>query len=378
MSLGDIIKVGKNIDFGKLYIKPAFVFIDDDGHVKLQFEADATSAMGYLYDNLCKMLGISWNYDSPSNSLGLYTACSMHAAGDRATYGCGPDSDNSGGFCPQMTIAYSVQFQSGDSAAAYLESCNSYVDYWRAQYPSGAAVGSSKFCKNGGCLGLFLNRYDLYYVFQPDLGGSWVEYNGASLAPTYSPAPTWTGGCDNPHNFHLDRCFRLRAGRSATAILWDSLGVIGQFSVFLMTFMAATLVMSIFFVRAKKRKRRNESYLSFLVRDLTKKKKKRRKKIVDRKRVRRDKRMPKDLQEEMLPRSRSRSNSNSRKQRRSPKRLNSSSKSPHRSSSYRGKSTMSTGSSSRQRDTEESSQHNFDAFQSVDINLDKSRSRRIV
>ena len=372
--MGDIIKVGKKIDFGKLYIKPAFVFINDDGHVKLQFEADSTSALGYLYDNLCKMLGISWNYDSPSNSLGLYTACSMHAAGDRASYGCGPDNDNTGGYCPQMTIAYSVKFQSAESAAAYLEKCNSYVDYWRAQYPSGVAVGSSKFCKNGGCLGLFLNRYDLYYVFQPDLGGSWVEYNGASSAPTYSPAPTWTGGCSDPHNFHLDRCFRMRNSRSAAAIMWESIGVVGQFSIFLMSFMAATLGLSVFFVRAKRKRRRNESYLAFLIRDLTKTKRKRRK-IVDRKKVRRNKRMPKELQEEMLPRSRSKSKSRHRS--RSAKRIASapSSRSPHRSSSHRTRSPIPNYGSSTQRDIEENS---LDAFQSIDpVSLDKSRGRRI-
>ena len=40
MSLSDMIKIARNIDFGTLYIKPAFVFVDGDGHVKLQFEAD--------------------------------------------------------------------------------------------------------------------------------------------------------------------------------------------------------------------------------------------------------------------------------------------------------------------------------------------------
>ena len=203
-----MIKVVKNIQFGNLYIKPAFVFIDDNGHLMMQFEADSTSALGYLYDNLCKELGISWNYNSPSNSYSLYTNCAMHAAGDRASYGCGPDNENTGGFCPRMTMAYSVKFQSEDSAAAYLQYANNYVDYWRSLYPSGVAVGTDQFCPNGGCLGLFLNRYDLYSVFKPDLGGSWVEYNGASMAPTVSPAPTWEGGCGEPHNFHLDKCFQ--------------------------------------------------------------------------------------------------------------------------------------------------------------------------
>jgi hypothetical protein len=274
MSLSDLIKVASNIDFGKLYIKPAFVFTDQNGHVKLQFETDTTSALGYLYDSLCKELGISWNYASPSNNAGVYTNCAMHAAGDRASYGCTPDNiaaGTSGGFCPQMTIAYSPRFQSEDLAAAYLARCNNYVDYWRSLYPSGVAVGTSSFCPDGGCLGLFLNRYDLYEVFKPDLGGSWVEYNGASMPPTYSPAPTWKGGCDEPHNFHLDKCFRKRYKPKASAVAWDALGSVGQFSVMLVVFMAITLSVSIFLSRARRKKRRGESYLGFFFRDLQRK-----------------------------------------------------------------------------------------------------------
>ena len=96
MSLANLIKVGKRIEFGTLYIKPAFVFIDDSGHIKLQFEADPSSAMAYLYDNLCKELGIAWNYDTPYNKEGVYTNCAMHASGDRAKYGCGPDGTGVG------------------------------------------------------------------------------------------------------------------------------------------------------------------------------------------------------------------------------------------------------------------------------------------
>jgi hypothetical protein len=278
IALSDLIKVVKNIQFGNLYIKPAFVFVDDNGHLKLQFEADSNSAMGYLYDNLCKELGITWNYNSPSNNYGIYTNCAMHAAGDRASYGCGPDNSNSGGFCPQMTLAYSVKFQSDDYAAAYLQQANQYVDYWRSMYPTGVAVGTSSFCSSGGCLGLFLNRYDLYSVFKPDLGGSWVEYNGASLAPTMSPAPTWEGGCSEPHNFHLDKCFQKRSKRRhSTSVAWDSLGHVGQASVFLVSFMAVTLAFSLFVSRARKKRRRGESYLAFFIRDTFRLKKKKRK-----------------------------------------------------------------------------------------------------
>jgi len=270
--------VVKNVQFGSLYIKPAFVFVDDNGHLKLQFEADKDSSMGYLYDSLCKQLGITWNYNSPSNNYGLYTNCAMHAAGDRAQYGCGPDNANSGGFCPQMTIAYSVKFQSSDHAVAYLSMCNGYVDYWRSLYPTGVAVGTNSFCPNGGCLGLFLNRYDLYSVFKADLAGSWVEYNGASMAPTMSPAPTWAGGCSEPHNFHLDKCFKRHSRtRHSSSVAWDSLGKVGQASVFLVSFMATTLAFSLFISRARKKRRKGESYLGFFLRDTFRLKKKKRK-----------------------------------------------------------------------------------------------------
>lgn len=278
MSLSDMIKIARSIDFGTLYIKPAFVFVDDDGHVKLQFEADTDSALAYLYDSLCKEMGITWNYDSPENSIGVFTNCAMHGAGDRAAYGCGPEGTNQGGFCPQMTLAYAPRFSSEDSAAAYLDHCNNYVDYWRSLYPSGVAVGTTNFCPNGGCMALFLNRIDVYEVFKPDLGGSWVEYNGASMPPTFSPAPTWMGGCDEPHNFHLDKCFRKRYKPKASAVAWDALGTIGQFSVMLVVFMAVTLSISIFLARARKKRRRGESYLGFFFRDLSRKRKKKRRK----------------------------------------------------------------------------------------------------
>lgn len=300
MSLSDMIKVAKNIDFGPLYIKPAFVFIDDDGHAKLQFEADTSSALAYLYDSLCKELGISWDHVSPSNSRGVYTSCAMHHAGDRASYGCGPQGSNQGGFCPQLTLAYSPRFASEEAAAAYLERCNAYVDYWRGLYPSGIAVGTSKFCPNGGCLALFLNRLDVYEVFSPDNGPAWVFYNGGSMPPTHSPAPTWTGGCDEPHNRHLDRCFRKHFNAKASAVAWDALGNVGKFSVVLIAFMAVTLSISIFLARARKKRRRGESYLGFFFRDLTRKRRKK-------------KRRKGTLEESMLPESSSRRSKSSKR-----------------------------------------------------------------
>jgi hypothetical protein len=308
MALGDLIKVAKNLDFGTLYIKPAFVFVDDDGHVKLQFEADTTSALAYLYDNMCKELGISWNGGSPSNSMGVYSNCAMHSSGDRSSYGCGPDGSGSGGFCPQMTLAYQPKFLSEDAAAAYLSQANNYVDYWRSLYPSGVAVGTTKFCSQGGCLALFLNRIDVYEVFKPELGGAWVEYNGGSMPPTYSPAPTWKGGCDDPHNFFLDKCVRKRYKPKPSAVAWDALGTVGQVSVMLVVFMAVTLSVSIFLARARKKRRRNESYLAFFFRDLTRRRKKKRRKVA------------KGLDESMLPETSSRRSKSSGKQSRSKRR----------------------------------------------------------
>jgi hypothetical protein len=326
ISLGDLIKVAKKIDFGTLYIKPAFVFVDSDGHIKLQFEVDTTSALAYLYDSLCKQLGISWNSYAPSNSLGVYSHCSMHSAGDRAAYGCGPEGSGSGGFCPQMTLAYSPRFASADLAAAYMYRCNNYVDYWRSLYPSGVAVGTSSFCSSGGCLGLFLNRQDLYEVFKPDLGGAWVEYNGASMPPTYSPAPTWKGGCDDPHNYFLDKCVRKRYKPKPTAVAWEALGYVGQVSVMLVVAMAITLSVSIFLARARKKRRRGESYIGFFFRDLTRKRKPKRS---------RRKSTRSTLEEKMLPDGGSsrRSRSAGRRSSRSTSRLKKESSSSRRSKS---------------------------------------------
>lgn len=275
MDLSDLVKLAEQINFGALYIKPAFVFQDDDASLKLQFEADPNSALAYLYNNLCSMIGIPWNYEQPYNDLGLYTNCAMHAAGDRAQYGCGPNNANSGGFCPQMTLAYRVGFQSDDHAAAYFDMVNSYVDFWRQKFPSGVAVGTSEFCPDGGCLGLFLNRYDLYNVYKPDLGGSWVEYNGGTFAPTISPAPTFEGGCKNPANKHLDRCFRKNnKGKNFLRAVWRGVGAIGHFAFLLMLFMSATLTVSLLLAKAKKKKKKRETYLQYFARALKKRAKK--------------------------------------------------------------------------------------------------------
>jgi hypothetical protein len=350
--LSDLIKVVNNIKFGTLYIKPAFAFIDDNGHLKLQFEADSSSSLGYLYDTLCKELGISWNYKSSKNNYGLYTNCAMHAAGDRASYGCGPDNANTGGFCPQMTIAYSVRFKSQDYSAAYLNMVNTYVDYWRQMYPTGVAVGTKNFCSSGGCLGLFLNRYDLYQVFKPDLGGSWVEYNGASLAPTISPAPTYAGGCNEPLNYKLDKCwYKNNKHVRKRSMAWSSLGHVGQASVFLVAFMASTLGFSLFVARARKKRKRGESYLGFFLRDTFKMKRKKRRgrKEASRKKkslLRKLSGLGKDLEKSMLD-EKSRRSRSSRSRSQGGHHSSSRSKSKKHSSSSRSKSRSHGESSSR-------------------------------
>ncbi len=306
MSLSDMVKILKTVQFGTLYIKPAFVFVDSNGHVKLQFEADPYSSMGYLYDNLCQMMGIKWNYVSPKNSYGIYTNCAMHAAGDRAKYGCGPSNANYGGFCPQMTIAYGPKFKSQDAAAAYIANANKYVDYWRSLYPYGVAVGTDDFCnaqtssgKSGGCLGLFLNRMDLYYVFQPELLGSWEELDTSALTPTISPAPTYyfesydssaynynsggdnggddngegdnsggnyPGDCSDPYN-NSEECIKshyIKQGskNSASKVWsslkswWTTLGKAGQASFIALCSLSPTLFVAIFIARVRKQQRR--------------------------------------------------------------------------------------------------------------------------
>ena len=82
---------------------------------------------------------------------------------------------------------------------------------------------------------------------------------------------------------HLDKCFRIKHARSASSVAWDSLGAVGQLSIFLIAFMSSTLTISIFLARAKRRRQDGESYLGFFIRDIQGRKKKKRKKL--RKRV---------------------------------------------------------------------------------------------
>lgn len=161
----------------------------------------------------------------------------------------------------------------------------------------------------------------MYEVFKPDLGGSWVEYNGASMPPTFSPAPTWKGGCDEPHNVFLDKCVRKKFKPKPTAVAWDALGSVGQISVLLIIFMAVTLSISIFLARARKKRRRGESYLGFFFRDLTRKKRRKRRKRVT------------DLEESMLPDNQSRRSKSSTRSARRSSRSRASSRSKRRSRS---------------------------------------------
>jgi hypothetical protein len=165
-----------------------------------------------------------------------------------------------------MTIAYSPRFKSQEAAASYITAANNYVDYWRSLYPYGVAVGTDTFCKSksssgyqGGCLGLFLNRMDLYYVLAPDLSGAWVEFNGNSIAPTHSPAPTFSGGCDDPRNFHLDKCFRIKYSKQYApegSGWWSSLGTVGQLTLITVFLLSTVFIVALFIAQSRKQKRR--------------------------------------------------------------------------------------------------------------------------
>ena len=78
---------------------------------------------------------------------------------------------------------------------------------------------------------------------------------------------------------HLDKCFRKKHKRKASQVAWDSLGAVGQLSIFLIAFMSSTLAISIFLARAKRRRKDGESYLGFLIRDVQGRKRKKRKKL---------------------------------------------------------------------------------------------------
>ena len=91
----------------------------------------------------------------------------------------------------------------------------------------------------------------------------------------------------------------------SSSVAWDSLGKVGQASVFLVTFMATTLAFSLFISRARKKRRRGESYLGFFLRDtfrLKKKKRKGRKSSSRKKKTlyRKLKGLDKDLEKSML------------------------------------------------------------------------------
>jgi len=100
---------------------------------------------------------------------------------------------------------------------------------------------------------------DLYYVFAPDLSGAWVQFNGNSIAPTSSPAPTYAGGCDDPRNFHLDKCFKMqytKKSSSKAVTYWSSLGRVGQLSFIAMCSMTTFMIAALIISRIRKQKRR--------------------------------------------------------------------------------------------------------------------------
>jgi hypothetical protein len=182
IGLEKLITILEQINFSSLLLKPAFMYVDSNGNIKLQFEADASSALGTLYDSLCSALGTPdyGNNVYPYNDLGVYSSCTSSLASDRASYGCGATSsegsEGTGFFCPYATLAYKAQFMTDDLKGQYLTKCNTYIDEWRSKYPNGVALGTSNFCSSGGCLALFLNRFSVYYGFKPELKGSFKHH----------------------------------------------------------------------------------------------------------------------------------------------------------------------------------------------------------
>jgi len=87
--------------------------------------------------------------------------------------------------------------------------------------------------------------------------------------------------------------------RRHLAVVWDSLGAVGQFTLFLLVFMSVTLAVSIFSARERKKRRKGKSYMAFMMRDS-------RKKSGDKKKKKRKVKGNKDLEEAMLDDSKSR------------------------------------------------------------------------
>ena len=192
ISTKNLVAILSNLYFDPLYIKPAFVYVTSQGHVRLQFEADSTTALGALYDKLCSQLGVMDLQTGKTawNSEGAYTSCSFHLASDTAANGCSAKGygSSSSHFCPYMSLGYKMQFASNNAQSSFLYKVNAVVDKWRSKYPNGVLVGSDNFCPAGGCFGLLLGRSIVFYGFNPKNGGAFKI--GAKWYPTAAATTT--------------------------------------------------------------------------------------------------------------------------------------------------------------------------------------------
>jgi hypothetical protein len=72
----------------------------------------------------------------------------------------------------------------------------------------------------------------------------------------------------------VSRCFHVHNKRAFKTHGWKNIGPIGQACLVLVTVMASTLPLSIFLARARRRKRKGESYFGFFLRDFSRSSKK--------------------------------------------------------------------------------------------------------
>jgi len=95
-------------------------------------------------------------------------------------------------------------------------------------------------------------------VLAPDLSGAWVAFNGNAGTPTHSPAPTYAGGCEDPRNLHLDKCFKMKYGAPMSSVrtFWINMNKIGQLSIISLSVMSVVFTVAFMIVRIRRRQRR--------------------------------------------------------------------------------------------------------------------------
>ncbi len=95
-------------------------------------------------------------------------------------------------------------------------------------------------------------------MLAPDLSGAWVAFNGNAGTPTHSPAPTYAGGCEDPRNLHLDKCFKMKYGAPMSSVrtFWINMNKIGQLSIISLSVMSVVFTVAFMIVRIRRRQRR--------------------------------------------------------------------------------------------------------------------------